>query len=226
MVADPFPRRRRATRLAAVAAAAATAAFATLATAASDSAAGGASDSAAGGGSGGAAGAARTHAAAGAASASGIPVVPLVKSAPAGANAPLPSRSIRDGSARGELWLDESRVAVFPSRGAGRPELRPQPGGTAANADLDASPVYVDRAGRPRALPGGVIVTLPAPLDDARASALLRGQGLTPLRRIGPRMWLVDGPVGTGSLDLAERLARDPRFEAAEPNWWAPPVLK
>ena len=149
----------------------------------------------------------------------------IVKSAPASAVVTAPPLQHPSLRAR-ELWLDSSRIAVFGRDGSGRPDLRSADAPDGVDAGLDRSPVFIDRSGRPSALPGGVIVTLPAGLDDARGRQMLRDQGLTPSRRLGPRLWLVEGPAGTGSLELAERILREGRFEAAEPNWWTPPVLK
>ncbi len=150
------------------------------------------------------------------------PLRPLVKSAPVGERTVAPTHTVREGASRRDLWLDESRIAVFPAQGSGKPSLRAR----TDDPGVEASAVFVDRSGRPRALPGGVIVTLGAALDHDRATSLLRAEGLDPTRRLGPRMWLVGGPVGIGSLELAERIADIPGVEAAEPNWWAPPVLK
>ena len=89
-----------------------------------------------------------------------------------------------------------------------------------AAAPAAVSPVFVDASGRPRALPGGVIVTLKGTMPPDAARAELQAAGLTPLRRIGERMWLVESDPGLATLDLANRLHRDGRFEFVQPNWW------
>ena len=95
------------------------------------------------------------------------------------------------------------------------------PGGAAA-----VSPVFVDASGRPRALPGGVIVSLKQGLRESQAREQLQAAGLTPVRQIGERMWLVESPVGIASLELANRLHATGRFEFVQPNWWQPRSTK
>jgi hypothetical protein len=84
----------------------------------------------------------------------------------------------------------------------------------------------VDASGHPRALPGGVIISLREDLPDAQAQAQLQAQGLTPVRRIGARMWLVESPVGIASLELANRLQASGRYDFVQPNWWQPRTTK
>lgn len=99
-------------------------------------------------------------------------------------------------------------------------------GTAAAAAPAAVSPVFVDASGQPRALPGGVIVSLKEDLSEDRARATLEGEGLVPVRRIGARMWMVDSPVGIASLELANRLHDSGRFEFVQPNWWKPRTTK
>lgn len=155
----------------------------------------------------------------------------MIKSAPVSPLTNAPSLRADRSGANQDLWLDESRIAVFSAHGAGRPVLRGTADFAAAKtlsqgSGATTSPVYVDRSGQPRALPGGVIVTMPSALDADSARRMLSDLGLTPSRRLGARLWLVESPAGTPSLTLAEQIAKDGRFEAVEPNWWAPPVLK
>ncbi len=89
-----------------------------------------------------------------------------------------------------------------------------------------ASAVYVDAAGNPRALPGGVIVTFREALDADAARAAIEASGHQVLREVGPRMWLVDSAAGEATLETARSLASDTQFESVEPNWWRPPVRK
>ena len=62
------------------------------------------------------------------------------------------------------------------------------------------------------------------PVDQATEQ--LQRAGLTPLRQIGERMWLVQSPVGVASLDLANRLAASGQFEFVQPDWWQPRTTK
>ena len=77
-----------------------------------------------------------------------------------------------------------------------------------------------------RALPGGVLVTLRAPLPETEARALLERAGAKPSRALAPTLWLVEGPVGLGSLELANALHASGAFAGAQPNWWTPRTLK
>ena len=97
---------------------------------------------------------------------------------------------------------------------------------SAAAGAAQISPVFVDASGQPRALPGGVIISLKEDLSEAQAQAQLQAQGLTPVRRIGARMWLVESPVGIASLELANRLQASGRYEFVQPNWWQPRTTK
>lgn len=88
------------------------------------------------------------------------------------------------------------------------------------------SPVFLDASGRPRALPGGVIVALKQGIPQTQALEQLQTAGLTPVRQIGERMWLVESPVGFASLELANRLHATGQFEFVQPNWWQPRTTK
>ena len=88
------------------------------------------------------------------------------------------------------------------------------------------SPVYVDGAGNPRALPGGVIVIFREPVDADTARTIIEASGHQALREIAARMWLVGTDSGDAALEAARRLASDGRFESVEPNWWRAPVRK
>jgi hypothetical protein len=166
----------------------------------------------------------------------------LVKPAPVGTTA-APTHRVREGGMVRDLWLDPTREAVAAPSPEGVPgamTLRPRaepvvreslPGTatTAAKAGPNgdgASQVFVDAAGNPRALPGGVIVTFRESIDDAHAREAIEASGQVPDHRLGPRMWLVRSSSGTGALDATEALAATGRFESVEPNWWRPPTLK
>lgn len=172
---------------------------------------------------------------------------PIVKPPSAQTKTDNPTHRVGEGDGERALWLDRSRVVEFPPAGeAGSPRLREARGAEAteatpankpdvetaakSSAGVDAvrrvSPVFLDANGSPRALPGGVIVTLKTPLDEARARDVLRAEGLTPVRPVGGRLWLVESPTGLASLEFARKLQEGGRFDGVEPNWWSPPTLK
>ena len=166
-----------------------------------------------------------------------------------------PTHVTREGGVERRLWIDTGRVAEFGSDGApsvraaavGEVESIRRSGSTdpkvgafkdqaqnqtqassgmASAAGKPVSPVFRDASGRPRALPGGVIVSLKQALAEDDARAALEGAGLVPLRRIGERMWLVESPPGIESLEMANRLQEEGRFGFAQPNWWQPKTTK
>jgi hypothetical protein len=173
---------------------------------------------------------------------------------PGGAQSAIaaPSHLVKEGGAQRQLWMDPSRVAEFGTvAGSDHPAIRQASpadlsaanrsaktsGGTSMKMEPDAaggqappptnlSPVFLDASGRPRALPGGVIVALKSGLPPEQAREQLQSAGLEPLRQIGEKMWLVQSPAGLASLELAERLDADERFEFAQPNWWHPRTTK
>jgi hypothetical protein len=132
-----------------------------------------------------------------------------------------------DGDVRRPLWADERQVADFSTpRGEKSWVLKPA---SVTKEGASLSPVFRDGPGeksRSRALPGGVVVTLPAGTDDARRAALFARHGLEPVRGLGAEMWLVAAAPGVASLDLANRLHESGDFKAAAPNWWQPRALK
>jgi hypothetical protein len=115
-------------------------------------------------------------------------------------------------------------AASSPADLTGQPDTAATP--AAAGGAAPVSPVFVDASGQPRALPGGVIVSLKQGLREAQARAQLQAANLTPVRQIGERMWLVQAPVGIASLELANRLQASGQFEFVQPNWWQPRVTK
>jgi hypothetical protein len=131
-----------------------------------------------------------------------------------------------DGQTRRPLTVDPTLEADFsPSSGGTAPVLRPAGSATQAAAAF-VSPVLRDASGRARALPGGVLVQLAAPADDAEGRARIERAGARPARRLAETLWLVEGPVGLGSLELAERLRADGAFASVQPNWWVQRTLK
>ncbi len=131
-----------------------------------------------------------------------------------------------DGAVTRPLRLESTLEADFSPR-AGKAVGVLRPASVAAkSADPQVSPVFRDDTGRLRALPGGVLVVLRAPLPEAEARALIGRAGATPARALSPSMWVVEGPVGLGSLELANRLHASGAFAAAQPNWWIERTLK
>lgn len=148
------------------------------------------------------------------------PGVPAAKHARVETKALAAPLAWHDGTAWRALRVDPSLEADFaPGAGAPGDPLRPA-GATPKSAGAFGSPVLVDESGRLRALPGGAIVVLRAPLEDAAARALIASAGAVPARRLGETAWLVESPAGLASLELANRLHASGRFAAAQPNWW------
>jgi len=131
-----------------------------------------------------------------------------------------------DGGVRRPLTVDAALEADFtPRTGKDAAVLRPA-GLTGKSAAAGVSPVLRVDAGRARALPGGVLVVLRAPLDEASARLALVHAGAVPVRALTDTLWLVEGPTGLGSLELANRLHDSGRFASAQPNWWVQRTLK
>lgn len=138
-----------------------------------------------------------------------------------------------DGTAFRTLSLDPTLEACFaagplPQDRALGPEgrvLRPA-GSTDRAQAAHISPVLRDESGRLRSLPGGVVVVLKTPMDETGARALISQAGAVALQALSDRLWLVQGPVGLGSLTLANQLQAGGLFESAQPNWWMPRTLK
>jgi hypothetical protein len=131
-----------------------------------------------------------------------------------------------DGGVRRPLTADAALEADFtPRTGKDAVVLRPV-GVTGKSAAAGVSPVLRDETGRARALPGGVLVVLREPLDEASARRALVQAGAVPLRALTDTLWLVEGPTGLGSLELANRLHDSGRFASAQPNWWVQRTLK
>lgn len=139
-----------------------------------------------------------------------------------------------DGTRRRALRLDPAWIAEFGASarqqpGSSRSPLKRSIGGDKALASLppDASPVFRDEAGAPRALAGGVIVRL-READVPRARQRFADAGLVALRPIDPegRSWLVASPPGLPALELANQLHESGSFESVAPNWWQPRTLK
>jgi hypothetical protein len=121
---------------------------------------------------------------------------------------------------------DTSLEADFStSIGKSASVLRPAGSATKAAAPL-VSPVLRDDTGRARALPGGVLVVMKHPVDEVAARALIARAGAVPVRRVAETIWLLEGPTGLGSLELAERLHETGVFASAQPNWWIERSLK
>jgi hypothetical protein len=148
------------------------------------------------------------------------------KPARAAATKEAAAHAWREAGVRRGLRLESALEADFSTRlGKDAGPLRPAGAAPKAAAPL-VSPVFRDDEGRLRALPGGVLVALRAPLPEAEARALIGRAGATPSRALSPTLWVVEGPVGLGSLELANRLDASGAFAAAQPNWWVARTLK
>lgn len=136
-----------------------------------------------------------------------------------------------DGDTRRELRIDASNLARFGAQAKSARAADVIVPAEFARKDVGpsetVSPLLRDEAGRPRALPGGVIVTLPADMTEQEARQQLEALGVQPLRAIGAgtRMWLVAAEPGLASLQLANRLHETGRV-SAQPNWWQPRAKK
>jgi len=142
-----------------------------------------------------------------------------VKSAPT-------THAWHDGTAIRMLSLDPTLEAHFAAGLLPQDRVLRPAGSTARDAAAQISPVLRDESGRPRSLPGGVLVVLKTPMDEAGARALISQAGAIPLHALSDRLWLIQGPVGLGSLRLANQLQAAGLFESAQPNWWMPRTLK
>lgn len=131
----------------------------------------------------------------------------------------------QDGSVRRTLVAVSELEADFSPRVERREVLQPA-GSAGTESRAWISPVFRDDRGGLRALPGGVMVTLRSPLDDASAQRLFDQAGITPARRLTDTLWLIQAPTGLPALQLANRLADSGLFDSAQPNWWAPRIRK
>jgi hypothetical protein len=138
-----------------------------------------------------------------------------------------------DGGERRLLWAESGLLADFSAApGTKQSVIQPALGDkTAAPTGSAALTVYRDQpeaGGRPRALPGGVLVGFRPRTTAAEREALLSRHGLRLIRPLGDRAdWvLVASPPGDASLELANRLHESGDFASASPNWWQPRQLK
>lgn len=154
------------------------------------------------------------------------PTVPLAKPSRVVAKA-VPTHTWNDGAARRGLFLEPGLEVDFGSSAGPDAPIAVRRAGTASSqASAFVSPVLRDEAGRLRALPGGVIVVLRDGTDEAAARTLLGRASAKPSRRLSDTTWLIEGPVGLGSLELANRLNDAGGFASAQPNWWVQRTLK
>jgi hypothetical protein len=154
------------------------------------------------------------------------PSVPLAKPSRVVAKA-VPTHTWNDGTARRGLFLEPGLEVDFGTSAGPEAPIAVRRAGTASTkAAAFVSPVLRDEAGRLRALPGGVIVVLRDATDEAAARALLGRAGVKPSRRLTDTTWLIEGPIGLGSLELANRLNDGGGFASAQPNWWVQRTLK
>ena len=169
------------------------------------------------------------HAGAASAAAAGGAPAPVEKPS-AGAAASTASKRPGEGPGwyDGRTWRPlavEPALRAESGAAVGKTLVLRRVAGPVKDAD-PAAVVLRDDSGRVRALPGGVLVVLRAPLPEAEARALIGRAGATPARALSPSMWVVEGPVGLGSLELANRLHASGAFAAAQPNWWVERTLK
>lgn len=136
--------------------------------------------------------------------------------------APRASREIRirAASANEQMQINAQMDATRPqAEGADRASTNGDNVIHSEEGDL-VSPVLVDEAGGPWALPGGVIVLLKEPMSEDQGRALLKERNLKPVRALTRRQWLVESPAGLGSIRLAEELNATGEFAEVSPNWW------
>lgn len=131
----------------------------------------------------------------------------------------------QDGATRRTLAIVPELEADFSPSIERRAVLQPA-GAASAETRALISPVFRDDSGGLRALPGGVIVSMRAPLDDAAAQRLFDQAGVTPARRLADTLWLLQAPTGLPALQLANRLHDSGLFASVQPNWWAPRIRK
>jgi hypothetical protein len=131
----------------------------------------------------------------------------------------------QDGATRRTLAIVPELEADFSPRVERRDVLQPA-GSASAQTPALISPVFRDDSGALRALPGGVIVSMHAPLDDAAVQRLFDQAGVVPARKLTETLWLLQAPTGLPALQLANRLHDSGLFASAQPNWWAPRIRK
>lgn len=137
-----------------------------------------------------------------------------------------PALGWQDGAVRRPLVADPTLEADFTPRADGSVAVLRPAGSAARGASALVSPVYRDEAGQARALPGGVLVVLRDAATEDEGRARIERAGAKPVRRLSATLWLVEGPVGAGSLELADRLHGSGAFASAQPNWWVERTLK
>lgn len=145
-----------------------------------------------------------------------------------------------DGMQKRSLQMIPDQIAQFSSDGKVNfiPSIlsnaASQEKSTNANNLRAESPLFTD-AGKRRALPGGMIVTLQSAANPADAKGQLVAAGLTPIRMLNiqyeqganaSKVWLVASNPGIESLNLANELHASGKFASVQPNWWVQRALK
>jgi hypothetical protein len=149
-----------------------------------------------------------------------------------------------DGDTQRTITLDPSLVAIITpiadagsstqarsvGEGAASPaplvQLQPASQPVARGASgTHTSPVYREGnspAGRPMALPGGVVVKFNPAWSDAQVRAWAEAKGLTVTQHLGTshNWYLIATAPGSAALELANRLKAGGEVLAAMPNWW------
>lgn len=93
------------------------------------------------------------------------------------------------------------------------------------------SPVFEDGetgAGRLRALPGNVMVTLNSDWSEEKVRRWIATHHLKIIKRMesNPHVLLIETPAGMESLATANRIYEGGEVMAASPNWWRESVLR
>jgi hypothetical protein len=95
---------------------------------------------------------------------------------------------------------------------------------TSASETTVMTPVYREGGspvGRLMALPGGVVVELPADWSEAQVQAWASEQAVAIRERLSlAGHYLIASPAGDAALELAERLQHSPHVLSVRPNWW------
>lgn len=92
-----------------------------------------------------------------------------------------------------------------------------------ANADPALSPVFSERGGGLKSLPGGVIVVFTADSDQSDIEDFLRAEGLESQAKKATwhkRGYVIATPPGMDSVRLANRLAPHSMVAISSPDWW------
>lgn len=126
---------------------------------------------------------------------------------------------LRNRDGLGEIYQEYPAVTIYKLEAGSLAETRE----FFANADVSLSPVFAERGGGLKALPGGVIVVFSAESDETEARELFRREGIE--EQANKAVWhkrgyVVAAPPGLPSLRLANRLANYDIIAISSPDWW------